>query len=1771
MKKLLATLVAAIGLASGTWAYENDGPGYDSTAPKRARLLTAQSDTSFAPPEASDICFVATKGGDIGVEVWGNGSYSYRTPRGSITIPLPINRYFGNKQKLIESEALPRTAKLTMVVWDVDNESSYTPAEYDEIFFNDNPPIDKKTLYGVNNGLKRNEFIINIDAINLPENPGETANNTIRIDVATKGGDWVTRIDWVALEIPAAPPVILAHGINSNKGTMQDHIGTLIEERLGLPVYSLAWPNHGNNHISDYGTLAKYIDAYKKVCKVDHVNIVAHSMGGLRARGYAENAKDVLRVLQLGSPNGGSPFANYLTDDIDRKLAAIEAANAPEAIKEMNRKSVQDEWGRLASYFGQDLDPYHDAAIRCLRTDFMEDYNKYHNLNPLVDYSVLAGRVTKSGWIWESGTTWWGIPLYDSMYIVIDLVDPNLHTDGDMIVSVASAHTKVPPLAGSPIEDRFAIAWHCGLTDEGADTVVERMRQKLVAHKTMKDVERFRGEISGNTKSFVANGSNAKRMVRNVSSQMAGTCKTIYRDEGFAQSGDLVFANFCAPQDAEVTVLISTLDEAASLENLRIIAPSGLTPDPTTIKQSMTNLNNSVAVTFVSNESGLWKIGFIPTGGTMSSALWSIVVSQDCAEGGLCPMLEERSVNVNEKFVLTVAPSYQNQGVSGNGSVVVRNPLGEYSKYELSESINGYHCEIVATIPGQYTFQVSFLGQTAPVCATESLIGTAVASSSSFKKEVSSFVEDSDGNGLYDNLIVNFAVDATAAGTYRVLATLADTAGNEITEGWTSNIVCSVGTHMFPVAFDGRAIYGNGECGGYVVSSVKLLEIGDDYEAVIDERSDCFTTTAYTYRQFEHSLVAMLSGGNDTPTDADGDGIYDKLYVTIPLYADDLVAGTYEWSASLENAEGSLLGTASGSVTFSLGTGGAPINMSFAGAGFSATDLDGPFYVKSLILWGNGRTFTISSEYATQPYSIKQWGGTPRHKPRYDFVEKTFSSNEGEKLVVTIAGGDEEGPCSLQVYLTYNTAAAADLDLAKGSVDGVTPKGGLKFPLTVSWAAGETGAKTIEIPVKADTTFEADEFFTLQLANPSGMALGDFRVCTATIHDRNTKVTLADAINNQSLKPSTSGAGKWLAVESWATDPDETNCAAFVESPAGLLAGKTATLSFGTQKGAGTLSFDMKFVGDDVGGASFVEVYEGKTLLKTFTMSGNGAGWKSCQVSSSTSGSRALSIVMTQGADLTSRVRITNVAWKPSTSSTFATLRMEVYPAGAGFASGSGTYVKGSKVNLTATPRPGHTFVGWYLTDGSLFSSKAKTTGTLNGNAGLIALFSRDPYVRGLADPASAGKVAGSGLCASGKKVTLKATANKGFVFEGWYNERDVRLTQAPSLLVDNSAKPAKPSATTYVISNCVSDVTYYARFVTVEEDKASISCSVGDMEFPAGSSKPFDAELPCGVWVDWPVVSAGLSQTTVKVSGLPGGLKYNAKTGSIEGAPNAPSKKNAKTSEIIPSVVKITVTTAGKSKKDLFVNLTITEMPSAAVGTFSGFVSPYDSDANEFYRALSTASFTLTSTAAGKITVKTVSPKKTVSFSANYWNELDDGFYSTFLSAKTGEMLYLYVNSEPQYWNGSNHAFGYARGGSFGTEWLYAEAQRSSFLKSGKDYEHPEAIDLAKGVQGTYKFDATYKGDGEYELVQSADKKATLSVAIKNTGAVTVAGTLPGTSYKVSGSSVLRVYPSSSEADIFVCGASGKTVNVMVLLRATLGEDGKVAFTGSAYVNAVK
>ena len=108
--------------------------------------------------------------------------------------------------------------------------------------------------------------------------------------------------------------------------------------------------------------------------------------------------------------------------------------------------------------------------------------------------------------------------------------------------------------------------------------------------------------------------------------------------------------------------------------------------------------------------------------------------------------------------------------------------------------------------------------------------------------------------------------------------------------------------------------------------------------------------------------------------------------------------------------------------------------------------------------------------------------------------------------------------------------------------------------------------------------------------------------------------------------------------------------------------------------------------------------------------------------------------------------------------------------AGAGgTATGGGTYKPGEKVTLTAKPNSGYVFSGWYEDgkiipeSGAVYEFSADKHGTLE--ARFLPTYS-------ITVTAGAGGTAtGGGTYKRGEKVTLVATPDSGYVFDGWYED----------------------------------------------------------------------------------------------------------------------------------------------------------------------------------------------------------------------------------------------------------------------------------------------------------------------------------------------------------------------------------------------------------------
>lgn len=132
------------------------------------------------------------------------------------------------------------------------------------------------------------------------------------------------------------------------------------------------------------------------------------------------------------------------------------------------------------------------------------------------------------------------------------------------------------------------------------------------------------------------------------------------------------------------------------------------------------------------------------------------------------------------------------------------------------------------------------------------------------------------------------------------------------------------------------------------------------------------------------------------------------------------------------------------------------------------------------------------------------------------------------------------------------------------------------------------------------------------------------------------------------------------------------------------------------------------------------------------------------------------------------------------------TVNTAAEPAEGGDVTGGGEYAKGKNATLTATPKDGYVFVGWYRADGSdtLVSGEPTFTYSLEEDRSYVARFERKYTVGVAATPAEGGQVSQSGTeYKVGDSVTITATSAENYNFMGWFTDpkSDTPISTEPS------------------------------------------------------------------------------------------------------------------------------------------------------------------------------------------------------------------------------------------------------------------------------------------------------------------------------------------------------------------------------------------------------
>ena len=136
-------------------------------------------------------------------------------------------------------------------------------------------------------------------------------------------------------------------------------------------------------------------------------------------------------------------------------------------------------------------------------------------------------------------------------------------------------------------------------------------------------------------------------------------------------------------------------------------------------------------------------------------------------------------------------------------------------------------------------------------------------------------------------------------------------------------------------------------------------------------------------------------------------------------------------------------------------------------------------------------------------------------------------------------------------------------------------------------------------------------------------------------------------------------------------------------------------------------------------------------------------------------------------------------------------ITLSVEPAESGTVEGGGSIVQGDLITVTATPNAGYEFEGWYEGFSKINGAAASYSFTVTANRALAAKFTpiaQITYTITLsADPPTGGSVEGDGVYNKDEWVTVKAYANEGYTFLGWF-EDDEMIYPDPSYLVRATA-----------------------------------------------------------------------------------------------------------------------------------------------------------------------------------------------------------------------------------------------------------------------------------------------------------------------------------------------------------------------------------------------
>lgn len=915
-------------LVFGSFAAWSAAParGADEPREQPLQLLQASGETRTVPDQTGTLVRAVVDGWDLDQYLFRDASpldFAIDVddnfgPVDSAGHPVPGNALYGI------------TGRITVRVFDVDDDAPSTP-EVDHLYVNGEL---LGTLSGADNQWSINTFEFPLTNLRLPTTSNPDGQNDFHVDIDTTNSGWAVEVDWAELRLNEdSRPLAMIHGYTSSGGTWDSFKEYVDENSQSINVEDIITPTHSSTNIeSSVAEVEPRINELLTSAGAHHLDVVAHSMGGLISRLYAwDNPSRVDKLIMIATPNGGTELADVVCFLVDA---------GPFASAIWFGQVFDDQFGPCAGP--------QDAAFQ-LQTDYVRNvFNVQVRDRKGTEYWVIGGAIPEGedrpfGFDAFPGADDGIVSLDSAQYLLMGRPDhPGKHR---LLATLPLEHGALIQ-QGSEAMPRSV----CELYGEQCAAQSMSLMQAQVAEPSdlvIREIDGTQVAPSGNGTVDLAFEGAAAATVVLISDHLDDITPTLSGATfapGKLFETDVLVAQLASPADGQLQIANAGPETASVVAIVGVpagraldVTTSEILTDPSSsadITISLTDAGTDeiaaaqvaapsgavTTVTLIESAAGNWTGSFAPTEpGVHSVAAWVegsrprfdstlFTVSSGVAQltGAFSEQLEGAEDGLADALVIapeltvSAAGRYRLAADLADASGAVIGSAGAVA--DVAQGTSAVDLEFdgraifEAGIDGPFRIVNVVLSRDDAGLTLEDQIGE-LGSTASYDHRAfdhfpilfdrASFVDsgvDANSDGIFESLQVDFSVNVEVAGTYALNARLLAPDGTEVAEAQSTPSLAT-GANALALRFDAESIAAAGLDGPYTVADLSLYPLANADQ--LGYLVTAHTTAAYTAAQF-----GALS---DTapPISAAGplDDVYTASSVDVPYTASDEGSG----------------------------------------------------------------------------------------------------------------------------------------------------------------------------------------------------------------------------------------------------------------------------------------------------------------------------------------------------------------------------------------------------------------------------------------------------------------------------------------------------------------------------------------------------------------------------------------------------------------------------------------------------------------------------------------------------------------------------------------------------------------------------------------------------------------------------------------------------------------------------------------------------------------